>query len=110
MIQKILFLALVISSAPHASYAMEENKQEKCPVCWENTPVTEYVHPTCCNSKQAICITCYQKILENDHLCPFCRSDVFSLEKKKQVHHQEPFQRPPSPSLSEKIVYACLLQ
>lgn len=110
MPQKIVFFTLLLSSALCPIYAMESAQQEKCPICWVDKPITEFVYPSCCNSKQAICIACYQEILERDNFCPFCRSGNCSLEKKKHVRPQEPFQRPPSLSFSEKILDICLLQ
>jgi hypothetical protein len=72
-------------------------KPKKCAICYSGKYADEVMHPACCRSKQTLCLTCYERILNSENeeysedsddeedrddedrkvLCPFCRSKKF---------------------------------
>lgn len=67
-------------------------KPKRCDICYGGKYADEVMYPACCGSKQTLCLTCYERILNHDNehdsedsdddedsevLCPFCRSEKF---------------------------------
>jgi hypothetical protein len=55
--------------------------EQECLVCLDQKYIDEIMHPTCCNSKQTLCLECLEKLPNNR--CPFCRAEGFIASVQK---------------------------